>query len=124
MTMMSPGRAGSPEEGRRDGAPERPDVLLGIFVVACLRVTFVDVPVLAVALLEAVVLTAVFFAVAFLALALLAVVLFVGTFFASPAAVTSCSLRLRREGRRTGPVVIVLKGPSRYADLREGWRWA
>jgi hypothetical protein len=113
MTMMSPGRAGSPEEGRRDGAPERPDVLLGIFVVACLRVTFVDVPVLAVALLEAVLLTAVFFAVAFFALALLAVVLFVGTFLASPTAVTSCSLRLRREGRRTGPVVIVLKGPSR-----------
>jgi hypothetical protein len=113
MTMTSPGRAGSAEEGRRDGAPERPDVLLGVFVVACLRVTFVDVPVLAVALLEAVLLTAVFFAVAFFALALLAVVLFVGTFFASPTAVTSCSLRLRHEGRRTGPVVIVLKGPSR-----------
>lgn len=84
MTMRSPGRAGSPEEGRRDGAPERPEVLLGVFVVACLRVTFFDVPVLSVALLEAVLLTVVFFAVAFLALALLAVVLFVGTFFRLP----------------------------------------
>lgn len=113
MTMMSPGRAGSSEEGRRDGAPERPEVLVGIFVVACVRVTFFDVPVLAVALVEAVLLTVVFLAVAFFALALLAVVLFVGTLFASPTAVTSCSLRLRDEGRRTGPIVIVLKGPSR-----------
>ena len=83
MTIMSPGRAGSPEEGRRDGAPERPEVLLGIFVVACLRVTFFDVPVLAVALPEAALLTVVFFAVVFFALALLALVLFVGTSFAS-----------------------------------------
>jgi hypothetical protein len=80
MTMMSPGRASAPEEVRLDGAPERPDALREVFVVASLRVTFFDVAVLAVALLEAVLLPVVFFAVAFLALALLAVVLFVGTF--------------------------------------------
>jgi hypothetical protein len=80
MTMMSPGRAISLEDIRVEGALERLDAL---FVVACLRVTFFDVPVLAVALLEAVLLAMVFFAVAFLALALLAVVLFVGIFFAS-----------------------------------------
>jgi hypothetical protein len=100
MTMMSPGRAVSAEEGRPDGAAERPDVFRGIFVVAFLRVTFFDVPVLAGALLEAVLLTVVFFAVAFLDLVLLAVVLFVGT-FASPRAVSCSSLLLRREGRPT-----------------------
>ena len=97
MTMMSPGRAVSAEEGRPDDA-ERPDAFRGIFVVAFLRVTFFDVPVLAVALLEAVLLTVVLFAVAFLDLVLLAVVLFVGT-FASLRAVTCSSLLLRREGR-------------------------
>lgn len=80
MTMMSPGRATAPEEVRVDGAPERPDALRGVFVVASLRVTFFAVPVFAVALLEAVLLPVVFFAVAFLPLAILAVVLFVGTF--------------------------------------------
>jgi hypothetical protein len=73
MTMMSPGRAISPE-GRADGAAERPDAFRGIFVVASSRVTFFDVLVFGVALLEAVLLTVVFFEV----LVLLAVVLFVG----------------------------------------------
>ena len=73
MTMMSPGRAISPE-GRADGAAERPDGFRGIFVVASSRVTFFDVLVFGVALLEAVLLTVVFFEV----LVLLAVVLFVG----------------------------------------------
>jgi hypothetical protein len=90
MTMMSPGRAVSLEEIRVEGAPDRLDAL---FVVAVLF--------LAVALLEAVLWAMVFFAVAFLASALLAVVLFVGILFASPTAVTSFSLLLPREGRRT-----------------------
>jgi len=77
--MMSPGRAISPEEGRPEGAPERPDAFRGIFVVASVRVTFLDVLVLAVALLEAVLLTAVFLAAAFPVFVLLAVVFFVGT---------------------------------------------
>jgi hypothetical protein len=82
MTMMSPGRAISPE-GRADCAAERPDAFRGIFVVAPSRVTFFDVLALAVALVEAVLLTVVLFAVAFpvfapLVLVLLAVVLFVG----------------------------------------------
>jgi hypothetical protein len=79
MTMVSPGRAISPEEGLPDGTDERADAFRGVFVVSSLRVTFLDVLALAVALLEAVLLTVVFFAVAFLGLALLAVVLFVGT---------------------------------------------
>ena len=98
MTMMSPGRAISPE-GRSDGAAERADAFRGIFVVASARVAFFDVLDLAVALLEAVLLTVVFFAVAFLGLAVLAVVLFVGT-VGLPYAVTSSSLLLRREGGR------------------------
>ena len=75
MTMMSPGRAISPE-GRSDGAAERADAFRGIFVVASARVAFFDLLDLAVALLEAVLLTVVFFAVAFLGLALLVLVLF------------------------------------------------
>jgi hypothetical protein len=80
MTMVSPGRAISPEEGLPDGTDERADAFRGVFVVSSfLRVTFLDVLALAVALLEAVLLPVVFLAVAFLGLALLAVVLFVGT---------------------------------------------
>jgi hypothetical protein len=79
ITMMSPGRAIAAEEVRVDGALERSDAFRGIFVVASLRVTFFDVPVLTVALLEAVLLAVVFFAAVFPALVLLAVVLFVGT---------------------------------------------
>src|SRR5918994_6175696 len=98
MTMMSPGRAISPE-GRADGAAERPDGFRGIFVVASSRVTFFDVLVFGVALLEAVALTVVFFEV----LVLLAVVLFLGIVCLPYPERLPPSLLLRREGgRRTG----------------------
>jgi hypothetical protein len=78
MTMMSPGRAISPEEGPPDGADERPDAFRGVFVVSLLRATFFDALALVVPLFEEG-LTVFFSVVAFRALALLAVVLFVGT---------------------------------------------
>jgi hypothetical protein len=143
MTMMSPGRAISPE-GRADGAAERPDAFRGIFVVASSRVTFFDVLVF-VALVEAVLLTVVLFAVAFpvfvpLVLVLLAVVLFVGivrlpyperlppAYFFDVREADSDRFSMREDGagamtggpsRRTPYDRTVLKAPSPCADLRE-----
>jgi hypothetical protein len=135
MTMMSPGRAISPEGERPDGAPERPDALWDIFDAVSFLVTFFDVLVLTVALLEAGLLTAVFLAVVFPVLVLLAVFLFVGTVrlpyhsgFLHPTSSTSrrpTESVLDARGMAQGRLFanredrVVLKGPSPCADLRE-----
>jgi hypothetical protein len=118
MTMMSPGRAISPEEGSPGCAAERADAFRGIFVVAASRVTLFVVLALAVALLEAGFLTAVVFAgtflvLALLVLALLAVVLFAGIACLPYSRKTSSSLLLRREGGRLGPVLHAGEGRRR-----------